>query len=440
MSLLDKMNLWNRKDAEGGPETDPTDLFEGITDGNDQDDIDHSVDASSYNKIVLGCSAYSWLISRLRRQSVLECGESQMSTLSGIRRYVLKALPPVSVSKRRSPQTHTVAFRFLWGSMLKRLQIENNKQHLSSGIASILTTTLASDDKAQLATVGDYFRQTWPLGGEEIFQVLEQVLEGLGTTAGSAKHCEYESVFYINHTTIQATVRGPYALLSVTGLADTIAEYSEQLAWLTSALRPSRQEFAVSAFPVLRQWSEGSLETPEWRRSPYTQPERSEKASPKAVDPKQRGIGDPDPLSLAAGFDIAVCGEATPIHSPKAPLGWCSRLFVEDLAPVFAQGFPIARRPEKCVGLEVPFQVLQRIRHGGLGTGGAISEGARTRTHVEVELSHNLGDVFYWRLSTVGSSRGQEKRADVEAAGWETGRHILVNQSPENAGKFPVSC
>jgi len=57
-----------------------------------------------------------------------------------------------------------------------------------------------------------------------------------------------------------------------------------------------------------------------------------------------------------------------------------------------------------------------------------------------VELSHNLGDVFYWRPNPVESSCGQENRVDFEAAGWEAGRHILVNRSPEDTGKFPVLC
>lgn len=436
MSLLDKMNLWNRKYAEGGPETDPTDLFEGITDGSEQDDIDHLIDPTSYNKIVLGCSAHSWLISRLRKQYVLEFGASKISTLSGIRRCVLQALPPVPISKRRPPQPHMVAFRFPWRPMLRRIQVENNKQHLSSDIASILTTTLASDDGAQLATVGDYFSQTWPLGGEEILQVLDKVLVA---TDGLGIHSRYDVSFFVNHTEIRTMVRGSYVVISITGLADTIAECGEQLAWLTSALRPSRQGFSVSAFPVLKQWSERSLEAPGWDDFPDTQLERSEKASSKAGDPKQRGNRDPDPLSLAAGFDIEICEQVIAIHSPKAPLRWCSGTLPEDLAPVFAKGFPVARRPEKGVGLEVPLQVLQRIRYGGMRVCGAISESARTWRHVEVELSHSLGNVFYWRPSTVESSRGQEKRVDV-AAGWETGRHILVNQSPEDAGKFPVLC
>jgi hypothetical protein len=440
MSLMDKMSLWNRKGAENGPEADPTDLFEGITDGKEEEDIDHSVDPSSYTKIVLGCSAYSWLISRLRKQFTLEFGASKLSTLSGIRRCVLDALPPVSVSKRRPPPMHMVAFRFPWNSMLRRFQIENNKQHLSSGIASIVTTTLASHDEGQLATVGDYFSQTWPLGGEEILQVLKEVLEALGAMAGPAKHLDYGPASFVNHTTIRAIVRGPYAVFSITGLADAIAEYGEQLAWLTSALRPSRQGFSVSAFSVLKQWSEASLETTEWAGSPDTQLEISEKVSPKAADPKQRANGDPNPLSLAAGFDIEICEQVTPIHSPKAPLGWCSRILPEDLAPVFAKGFPIARRPENGVGLEVPFQILQRIRYGGMGLCGATSEGARTWTHVEVELSHNLGDVFYWLPNPVESCCGQENRVDFEAAGWETGRHILANRSPEDTGKFPVLC
>lgn len=434
MSLLDKINLWNRKGAEEGPEADPTDLFEGITDGNEEDDLDHSVDPSSYNKIVLGCSAYSWLISRLRKQSTLEFGETRISTLPGIRRRVLKALPSVSVSKRRSPQTRMVAFRFSWRPMLKRFQIENNKQHLSSGIASILTTTMASDDEAQLATVGDYFRQTWPLGGEEILHALEEVLEALGTMAGPEKHLNYGPVSFPSHTTMRAIVRGSYVVLSITGLADTIAEYGEQLAWLTSSLRPSRQDFSLSTFPVLRQWSERSLETTEWGIALDTQPERSEKASPKVGDPKQRGDGDPDPLFPAAGFDIEICEQVAAIHSPRAPLRWCSKILPEDLAPVFAKGFPIARQPGKGVGLEVPFQVLQRIRGDGMGIRGAISESARTWKHVDSELSHSLGDVFYWRPSTIKSSRGQKK------AGWETGRHILVNQSPEDSGKFSFLC
>lgn len=439
MSLLDKMNLWNRKYAEGGPETNPTDLFEGITDGSEQDDIDHSVDPTSYNKIVLGCSAHSWLISRLRKQYVLEFGASKISMLSGIRRCVLQALPPVPISKRRPPQPHMVAFRFPWRPMLRRIQVENNKQHLSSDIASILTTTLASDDGAQLATVGDYFRQTWPLGGEEIIQVLDKVLEELEATDGLGIHSLYDVSFFVNHTEIRTMVRGSYVVISITGLADTIAECGEQLAWLTSALRPSRQGLSVSAFPVLKQWSERSLEAPGWDDFPDTQLERSEKASPKTVDSKKRASGDPNPLSLAAGFDIEVCEEATPIHSPTAPLGRCSRLLLEDVAPVFAKGFPIARRPENGAGLEIPFQILRGIRSDWMGLWGATIESARKWTHAELELSHSLGDVFFWRPNSVDSSCGQEKRVDFEEAGWETGQHILMNRSPEETGTFPVS-
>ncbi|KAK1829902.1 hypothetical protein QBC39DRAFT_383841 [Podospora conica] len=430
MSLLDKMSLWNRKGAEEGPEADPTDLFEGVTDVKEDDQIEESVDLSSYNKIVLGCSAYSWLISQLQKQCRLQFGEAQTSTFSGIRRSILEALPSVAVSKRRPPQKHAVAFRFPWDPLLRRFQTENSQQDLNSGIGGIITTTLASPDEVQLATVGDYFRQTWPLGGEEFLQVFGAILEALGKMAGPEKHIDYGPVSFLNQTTVHAVVRGSLVVLLITGLADSVAEYGEQLAWLTSALRPARQQLSVSAIPVLRQWPQRGLETSEL--CSFLEPE---KASSKVVDPKQGTNRQPNPRSLAAGFDIEICEQLNPIHSSKAPLGWCSRLLPEHFAPVFAEGFPIARRPENGLGLELPFQILQRIRNAGTGICGPTDESARTWTSVGVKLSHKLGGVFYWSLSSVGSC-GPGNGVDFELSELETGRHILQDDCPDDTDKI----
>lgn len=192
MSLDEKMTLWNSKSGVVEPDMAPNELFQGIvndsegeeSEGGDEFKLVDKVKLPAYNNVILSSLAYKWFISNLRRECSFHWDEKQPRTMvRDIRKRILARLPVGIISKRNTPRRHWAEFR------LPRprpeaclLRQSRHSQATSSGgpqISKILTAT-GTTEQAQIATVREYFNQTWPSSGPETLAVLQHAIDGAG--------------------------------------------------------------------------------------------------------------------------------------------------------------------------------------------------------------------------------------------------------------------
>lgn len=133
-------------------------------------------------------------------------------------------------------------------------------------------------------------------------------------------------------------------------------------------------------------------------------------------------------------FDIGVIEDVVATHS-KQEIFW-HKLLGDQMVPVVVQGFPTARRPESCPGLELPFGLLLEAVGASTTTasrGFHFLKGSR----IHLKMVKRLHNTFYWHeiYDTTGSSHRTSyslgrrpscvNPAAISMAELETGRHIV---------------
>ncbi|PNP78573.1 hypothetical protein FNYG_08085 [Fusarium nygamai] len=388
MSLLDKMNLWENNAGVDKREADQGELFDAVED--QEEEIILPIAVPRYNKIILDSSAYSWFITNLRKECSLQRGATKLRhAIDDIRQAVLDKLPSGRISKRTVPPRHRCTFRLLLAPLRARLyhayHAVRSKWASPTRISEVVVVTCSSDE-AQVMTVGEYFAQTWPSAGTVLLDLLQQVLGGSDGVR--------PQVMLSDTTGIAAQTHGSYLVVTVDGLAYSIVECAEQLAWLASAIHPPRNNSVTSCRPL---------------------------------------ITSQNPPVLA--FDIDVIQESmSDTHSQHHV--FLHKLLEDIMVPVVVHGFATARRPESCPGLELPFGLLLEAA-GASGT--TVLDGFHflngSRVHLKmVERFHN---VFYWHEidDATGSSHGTSNSlgrgpnwvnpVTISKTDLETGRHIV---------------
>ena len=120
MSLLDKMNMWEKNAGVDKPENDQGELFDGV--GDAEEELIPPVEIPRYNKIILESSAYNWFITNLRKEYSLQRGATELRlAIDNIRQTILDKLPSGKVSKQRIPPRHRCTFRLLLAPLRARL-------------------------------------------------------------------------------------------------------------------------------------------------------------------------------------------------------------------------------------------------------------------------------------------------------------------------------
>lgn len=141
----------------------------------------------AYREFVLKSESYEWLLGRLRRE--LHLYSTQPNTIQAIRSTILSSLPkPNRVSKKVSSQTYTAIFEVDW-DVLGFFRTQGYLNLWSEVFEGVITLTGTSLD-AQAATCAQYIRQTWPLTGEVMIQLVKGVLDG---EEGFLQHCKYQT-------------------------------------------------------------------------------------------------------------------------------------------------------------------------------------------------------------------------------------------------------
>lgn len=186
MSLEDKMSLWGKLSDETPRITNEDELFQGIEEveeeeGEDEEESTANPIMLQWSQTILSSQAYDWLIASLLKQSSYQWDTSYPQTmLDHIQKPVLQRLPKGTISRKKSPDEHRVAFWLPWHPIQLRVEEEATKQKFSA-ISNFVALIGSSVDQIQAITIKRYLEQTWVSGGVEILDAIQQVVDQRGS-------------------------------------------------------------------------------------------------------------------------------------------------------------------------------------------------------------------------------------------------------------------
>lgn len=194
MTLVERMNRWlpfceedpvgENSEAFMVGEDRIFDEFDGESADSEEEEVSDYL-LRAYREFILKSESYEWLLSRLRRE--LHLYSTQPNTIQAIRGKILSSLPkPHKVSKKVSSQTYTAIFEVDW-DVLGFFRTQGYLNLWDEVFEGVITLTGTLSD-AQAATCAQYIRQTWPLTGEVMIQLVKGVLRG---EEGNLQNCKY---------------------------------------------------------------------------------------------------------------------------------------------------------------------------------------------------------------------------------------------------------
>ncbi|RFU34109.1 hypothetical protein B7463_g2198, partial [Scytalidium lignicola] len=363
MSLLDKMNMWDRKSGEDYSINDIEDLYKGVKDY--EDESINVVDLSLYHRTIFNSTAYEWFLANLRKESVLSLSEKQPRVMAEISQEILNKLPTGTMSKHGPVNIHEVEFLLQWeGTTRKQLEQKLYEGLIGSGRPSVSSTIVTgSPEAAQALTIRQYLDQTWPTTGLQLLDVLQK-------TVTNPDH-RY-NVMFPDETRLEAIITCSSLVIVTVGPAQFVAECGEQLAWLRAALSASQHSVGYCTPKITRYWVESV-------------PSLSNGS-------KYKGHCD-------IGLDIAEPPVNPGDSKVRVQNDW-QDLIGESIIIV---GFPISRRPENYLGLEISYDILLYFLQACKTTtvdGLILIKGTKRA----LKLVKRSGDVFLWHLLPTSKS------------------------------------
>ncbi|KIL83643.1 hypothetical protein FAVG1_13126 [Fusarium avenaceum] len=322
MSLQERMSLWEKneeiemvsveEDLEGHS-------LEDTSFQHENEEAESSNRLLAYREFIPSTEAYEWLLTRLRREFCLI--PTELNTIRAIRTRVMSLLSlDYRTSRKVSSQSYSVRYELDW-HILGFFESQGYSNRPDQVLENVVTLTGSCQD-AQAATCDQYVRQTWPLTGEMMVQLLKEVLQGM---EGQSHLCELP-----DGTTITALINGSVLAVEVSGVAISIAEAGEQLAWIGAALRTStRQTGIVYCTPMITNILQNDV-------TPSHQFGRKKSSADITCEIAFKMEEVPHPLSTATGQ--------------------CWHDIFKN--PVIVRGYPIPRRPQWRTGLEIPLNIM----------------------------------------------------------------------------------
>ncbi|KAI1745785.1 hypothetical protein F4680DRAFT_403240 [Xylaria scruposa] len=338
MSLKDKINRWfDRWDYDetrrvewemSGLDSEDTDPLDSISVDCDSSGSSIHIQAEhrdhksltprviAYRDFVFHTGAYQWLLAGLFREFRLMSTEP--NTIQTIRQTIISSLPSARrVSRKASLESCRARFNIDWDPLAFFAQ-QRYTTSPAEAIKGVITVTGTSQD-AQAATCSEYMKQTWPVTGKIMLQLVKQVL---GSETGLRQQCSFPDGTQLCAWTDQSKF-----VVDVSGVA-SLAEIGEQLAWLGATLRSSTREKGLV----------------------YCTPKIMNVSSNKAT-PQIENTALLPQLVYEIGFTIDEV--ETP---PQRPNGQCWHDIFRN--PVVVKGYPILRRATLNTGLEANLNVL----------------------------------------------------------------------------------
>lgn len=258
-----------------------------------------------------------------------------------IRRQVSLAIRRHAQPKRRTNEHHRVLFNINWDPV--RLLTEDYEQGVNQVLNRVVSITGTIGD-AQLCSVGDYMKQTWPQNPSSILQALTRKLRGYSAA-------NLSSLSKKGHINFSDDLR----VVEVEGDENFVVLVAQQLAWLAAVLT-IKQEHLCCAY----------------------------------IDFEQREEVDSPPASTPI-FDIDVTME----RPSGTPTDSCWNALVGPAIVVY--GFPIAARNNNEKGLEISVAAMAALAGipQGVTDDGVIVLKSRSWALVPVE---ERGDSVQWHF------------------------------------------
>ncbi|KAG7040038.1 hypothetical protein JMJ77_0010278 [Colletotrichum scovillei] len=387
MSVEDKMSLWEeQKNPNCTPPPQHTQLKEDT-----RDRIESSTRQIEYEAI-LESRAFNWLLNHLERQASLWWDDNDLGICvqEEIQRKVMN-LFALEIDERHTSEIQKIKFQLLDWPLLG---IGSDKQHLQHNDKTkpLRQVTLESAvvvccaDKSQVVTIRDYMDQTWPSNWKQAFDLLQSCADFGETQVLNNRHQVVGPPGYPN---LLASVEDGHLTVTVEGYPYFIAEYGEQLAWLSAAVAQNSR--AV------------------YRRPTIT---------------RQREIGSDETIFC---FDIVL--EEKPLHSLPPQERSLAGILGQDFVAI--RGFPILRRPIEFPGMEIPWNMAQKLvgspcsvhtSHGGQ----LVLSGWRKA----IALAKQTQNISLWSEVATGKTArlmiGPGATHVMELVQYQTGRHIIT--------------
>ncbi|KAJ0425969.1 hypothetical protein BJY00DRAFT_324414 [Aspergillus carlsbadensis] len=361
MPLDDIMSMWYSHDEHIPGEFEPAGPGIGLMDSSDPDDDETASEGNrlptarvdeedatpvddeelarrlpklgAYRESILAAPAYRWLISDIERQ--LRLSSSSPSGSETIQREIFQAFPQVRHLSRSSPPRRSkIMYKMPWDP-IAFCKDQEYSEEAPDALAWAITLT-GSTSVAQALTSSQYLRQTWPSSGQDILELIQELLRGTpGIRVG--KSLSDGTVVTAWFDTSNDSEQ-PHFTAEATGTAYTLAEIGEQLAWLGAALQSS----------------------------PYPDGVTSMQAGIKTlwvIHDNSKFPGDGFLSEVLCGLEFKVCApESNARTSGPNSNGECWHSLFRN--PVLVRGFPIARRASElgsATGLEIPIHMMARL-------------------------------------------------------------------------------
>jgi hypothetical protein len=409
MSILDKMSMWMSKAEQDYSAQPKGELFEGVKE-DEEDSIDQD-ELSGYHNIIVESPAYEWFLTNIANEFILQLGTPQPR----IRQQILDGLPTGTISKRRSPDTHEVTIDLEWHhAMEERLRDELlvGPRRPSRLFRSSIVMA-GSPREAQGLTIKQYLARTWPTTGFQLLDALDKATTNFERDSygksESPRDFQYHAYLHIvslpGNTHLATRILPSHLIVTATGPAYFVADCSEVLAWMGSALLSDAQKNSSYCLPRVTNFR--------------VDPSHSNSTSLKCkaycslnFELTQLGLAD-ESLPGIQNFSRDLLGENTIIL-----------------------GFPIRRRPEGLPGLELSFDVLLLYLQAPKAEIFALDVFIRGPKRV-LKLIKHIDGVFLWRLdhsladyssccpAYYNKARGNVDFSSLDHRALEAGRHIL---------------
>lgn len=170
---LDELELYN---VPGNQDIEEDVLQEDHPDQDEEEDGEtNAFDLSAHRDLISASPAYRWLLVTLRRESLLAV-EFSNNAMEDIRQTILSSLKvSQKISRSRSAEAFRATFLINWDP-IAFLKEQLYGEDLGEAIEKVITLT-GSAKNAQALTTLQYLRQTWPITGEYILQLVKGVLK-----------------------------------------------------------------------------------------------------------------------------------------------------------------------------------------------------------------------------------------------------------------------
>ncbi|CAH0044839.1 unnamed protein product [Clonostachys solani] len=321
----ERTNDWVNSENSGQPVLEEDRNLPGyLSDLEESDESDEGEDVTEswiqeYREFIFKTPAFKWLLARLRNE--IRLVPMKPHTMETIGKEIMSALPPSRViSKKMSSQSYSATFELEW-DVFEFFEKQGYSRPPHEVFESVITLTGSSMD-AQAATCAQYLGQTWPSTAEDIIALMEEVLKG--------NQSDPPPRTLSDGTTIRVYVRNSKFLAESYGVAATIAEIGEQLAWLGAALKTTPKQSGLFCCTPTISILQNKL--------PFSQSQ---------AKPRSTGI------ACKIEFDM----ENIPVILDTN--GQCWQAVFK--CPVIVRGYPIPRRAEWNTGLEIPLNIMAKL-------------------------------------------------------------------------------